>query len=146
VFFLMRLERQGTRISTRKNDASDIDNSESGDVNDIDVSFNYELNLSTNIEPNSFEEDASHDEWKEAMQKEYGFLIKNGTWKLVDPQFETKPIGCRWVYKESTNQLAHFTSIIQGLWKKDMHKNKAYTMRILLPPQQNGLPFVHCWI
>eukprot|EP00253_Pinus_taeda_P012914 PITA_12914 len=33
------------------------------------------------------------------MQKEYDALIKNGTWKLVDPPFGTKPIGCKWVYK-----------------------------------------------
>ena len=33
------------------------------------------------------------------MQKEYDALIKNGTWKLVDPPFGTKPIGCKCVYK-----------------------------------------------
>eukprot|EP00253_Pinus_taeda_P024851 PITA_24851 len=33
------------------------------------------------------------------MQKEYDALIKNDTWKLVDPPFGTKPIGCKWVYK-----------------------------------------------
>eukprot|EP00253_Pinus_taeda_P016267 PITA_16267 len=34
------------------------------------------------------------------MQKEYDALIKNGTWKLVDPPLGTKPIGCKWVYKK----------------------------------------------
>eukprot|EP00253_Pinus_taeda_P002001 PITA_02001 len=33
------------------------------------------------------------------MQKEYDAIIKNGTWKLVDPPLGTKPIGCKWVYK-----------------------------------------------
>eukprot|EP00253_Pinus_taeda_P006635 PITA_06635 len=33
------------------------------------------------------------------MQKEYDALIKNDTWKLVDPPLGTKPIGCKWVYK-----------------------------------------------
>ena len=33
------------------------------------------------------------------MQKEYGALIKNDTWKLVDPPFGTKPIGFKWAYK-----------------------------------------------
>eukprot|EP00253_Pinus_taeda_P010905 PITA_10905 len=33
------------------------------------------------------------------MQKEYDALIKNDTWRLVDPPFGTKPIGCKWVYK-----------------------------------------------
>eukprot|EP00253_Pinus_taeda_P034215 PITA_34215 len=33
------------------------------------------------------------------MQKEYDALIKNDTWKLVDPPLGTKLIGCKWVYK-----------------------------------------------
>eukprot|EP00253_Pinus_taeda_P032296 PITA_32296 len=33
------------------------------------------------------------------MQKEYDALIKNGTWKLVHHPLGTKPIGCKWVYK-----------------------------------------------
>ena len=45
----------------------------------MDISYDCELNLSTNFEPTSFEEAASHYEWKEAMQKEYDALIKNGT-------------------------------------------------------------------
>eukprot|EP00253_Pinus_taeda_P018454 PITA_18454 len=65
----------------------------------MDVSYDCELNLSTNFEQTSFKEAASHDAWKEAMQKEYDALIKNDTWKLVDPPFGTKPIGCKWVYK-----------------------------------------------
>eukprot|EP00253_Pinus_taeda_P022347 PITA_22347 len=65
----------------------------------MDVSYDCELNLSTDFEPTSFKEAASHDEWKEAMQKGYDALIKNGTWKLVDPPLGTKPIGCKWVYK-----------------------------------------------
>jgi hypothetical protein len=51
----------------------------SGDVDDIDVSYVCDLNLSTNFEPTSFEATNFHDEWKEAKQKEYDSLIKNGT-------------------------------------------------------------------
>eukprot|EP00253_Pinus_taeda_P025146 PITA_25146 len=65
----------------------------------MDVSYDCEFNLSTYFEPNSFKEVSSHVEWKEAMQKEYDSLIKNGTWKLVDPPLGTKPIGCKWDYK-----------------------------------------------
>eukprot|EP00253_Pinus_taeda_P014714 PITA_14714 len=65
----------------------------------MDVSYDCELNLSTNFQPTSFKEVASHDEWKEAIQKEHDALIKNGTWKLVDPPLGTKQIGCKWVYK-----------------------------------------------
>ena len=33
------------------------------------------------------------------MQREYDALIKNGTWRLVDPPSGTKPIGCKWILK-----------------------------------------------
>jgi hypothetical protein len=64
----------------------------------MDASYDCELHLSTNLEPTSFKETTSRDEWKESMQKEYDALIKNGTWKLVDPPYGTKPIGCKWVF------------------------------------------------
>ena len=35
------------------------------------------------------------------MQKEYDALIKNGTWKLVDPPFGTKPISYKWLFKNN---------------------------------------------
>ena len=65
----------------------------------MDVSFDCEFNLSANFEPNSFEEASTQVEWKEVMQNEYDALMKNGTQKLVDPRVGTKPIGCKWVYK-----------------------------------------------
>ena len=65
----------------------------------MDVSFDCELNVFSNFEPNSFVEEDACDEWKEAMKSEYDVVIKNGTWKLVDPPIRTKPIGCNWVYK-----------------------------------------------
>jgi hypothetical protein len=82
---------------TRQDDRGDVEDLDLGDVNDMQVSYNCELNLPTNFESTSFEEVVSHDEWKEAMQNEYDSLIKNGTWKLVDPPFGTKPIGYKWV-------------------------------------------------
>jgi hypothetical protein len=47
-----------------------VDNSNLGDVDDMDVSFDCELSLSTNLEPNSFKEATFHDGWKKDMQKE----------------------------------------------------------------------------
>ena len=43
----------GTRISSRQ-DRGNVDNSNSGDVDDMDVSYDCELNLSTNHESNLF--------------------------------------------------------------------------------------------
>eukprot|EP00253_Pinus_taeda_P018152 PITA_18152 len=90
--------KTGTRNSNRQ-DGGDVDDSNS--PIDMDVSYDCELNLSTDFEPISFKEVASHDEWKEGMQNEYDALMKNGTWKLVDPPLGTKPISCKWVYKNT---------------------------------------------
>ena len=35
------------------------------------------------------------------MKKEYDSLIKDGKWKLVDPPYGTKPIGCKHVYNNN---------------------------------------------
>ena len=55
--------KTGTRNSTRKDDGGEADNS--GD--DMDVSFDCELNLSTVFDPNSFEEVSIFNEWKESI-------------------------------------------------------------------------------
>jgi hypothetical protein len=68
-----------TRSSAKQDNGGDVDDSDSGDVNDMEVSYDCELNLFTNFEPTSFEEVVPCDEWKEVMQKDYDALIKNGT-------------------------------------------------------------------
>ena len=59
----------------------------------------FELNFSIINEPSSFQEAITSDAWRSAMQREYDALIKNGTWRLVDPPIGAKPIGWKWVYK-----------------------------------------------
>eukprot|EP00253_Pinus_taeda_P004370 PITA_04370 len=86
----------GTINSIKKNRGG-VDDSDS--PVDMDVSYDCELNLSIDFEPTSFKEAASHDEWKEAMQNEYDALINNGNWNMIDLPLGTKPIGCKWVYK-----------------------------------------------
>ena len=63
------------------------------------VTLDCELNFHAFDEPASFQEAVNSDVWKSAMQREYDALIKNGTWRLVNPPIGTKPIGCRWIYK-----------------------------------------------
>jgi hypothetical protein len=84
----------GTKMFS-KQDGGNVDHSNSSDVDDMNVSYDCELNLSTNLESYSFKEVVSHREWKEIMQKEYDALIKNGTWNLVDPPYRNKPIGSK---------------------------------------------------
>ena len=61
------VRRIGTVSSTKQDNGGDIDDLDSRDVSDMEVSYDYELNLSTNFEPTSFEEVVSHNEWKEVM-------------------------------------------------------------------------------
>lgn len=53
----------------------------------------FKFIFSIDCEPTCFEEDASYDQWKDAMQKEYYALIKNDTWRLLDAPVGIKPIG-----------------------------------------------------
>ena len=50
-------------MSSRQDGGNEY-NSNSGDVDDMDVSYDRELDLYTNLEPTSFKESTSHDEWK----------------------------------------------------------------------------------
>ena len=51
---LDEIGKTGTRFSS-KQDGGNIDNSKSGDLDDMDVSYDCELNLSTNLALTSFE-------------------------------------------------------------------------------------------
>ena len=84
-----------TRISNRQEDGGDAYQSS----DDMDVSFDCELNLYSKFEQNSFKEATTHDEWKESMQNEYEAFMKNVTQKLVDPLVGTKLIEYKQVYK-----------------------------------------------
>jgi hypothetical protein len=83
-----------------------------GDVDDMDVSYDCELNLSTKFEPTFFEEVASHDEWKEAMQKEYDALIKN-EYKSDGSLYKHKErlVAKRFVHKEGIDYEETFSPV-----------------------------------
>lgn len=58
-------------------------------------------------EPTKFEEAiacSDSDEWKEAMNDEYGSLMQNKTWNLVDLPNGKRAIDNRWVYKVKLDQ------------------------------------------
>jgi hypothetical protein len=63
---LDEVRKTRTKMSSRQ-DVGNVNNSNSGEVYDMNVSYDCELNLSTNLEPTSFEEATSNYEWKESM-------------------------------------------------------------------------------
>lgn len=63
---------------------------------DGQIRYNF---LTISIEPQSVDEALTDEKWKEAMDCEYGALIKNKTWHLVPAREERNIIDCKWVYK-----------------------------------------------
>lgn len=59
--------------------------------------------VSVPTEPKTKEEALARPEWLQAMKKEYGALIRNGTWSLVPLPKDRQPIGCKWIFKTKQN-------------------------------------------
>ncbi|XP_071683516.1 uncharacterized protein [Lolium perenne] len=55
--------------------------------------------LSTVAEPQNVQSELAIPQWKEAMDEEYGALMRNKTWKLVPPRSGVNVVDCRWIYK-----------------------------------------------
>jgi hypothetical protein len=51
------------------------------------------------IEPTSVSQAVSHPHWREAMSNELTALMQHGTWDLVLPPSNCKPVGCKWVFR-----------------------------------------------
>jgi hypothetical protein len=50
-------------------------------------------------EPHSLDEALGDQNWRIAMDVEYGALMKNKTWHLVPPKKGSNVIDCKWVWK-----------------------------------------------
>ena len=76
------------------------------EVNDVETAL-----VSTNHipnEPNTFKQAMTSPDahlWQIAVNEEYGSLIANGTWELVDLPPDRKPVDCKWVFKIKCNSL-----------------------------------------
>src|SRR2546430_396664 len=69
-------------------------------VNEIPYVFSLETN------PKSFKEAmASRDAafWKQAVNDEMDSILENNTWVLTDLPIDSKPIGCKWVFRRKHN-------------------------------------------
>lgn len=55
--------------------------------------------LPPTIEPTSVSQAISQPHWREAMSTEITALMKHGTWDLVLPTADCKPVGCKWIFR-----------------------------------------------
>ena len=105
-----REPRRSQRIRKEKNFGSDLNSSHalvllvegSRDevLNKIPIVFHLEEDPKTYSEALASRDSAF---WKEAINDEMDSLISNGTWVLVDLPEGTKPIGCKWVFRQKFN-------------------------------------------
>ena len=67
----------------------------------------YMAKIVQDVEPTSFEDVVGGDvKWDKAMDEEMDALDINETWDLVPLPEGKNVIGCKWVYKVSTIQMA----------------------------------------
>lgn len=59
--------------------------------------------VSTDDEPNTFQQANKHPHWRQAMAQELNALLQNNTWTLVPHSPEMNIIGCKWIYKVKRN-------------------------------------------
>ena len=80
------------------------------------------LNVEEDITPKTYKEAlASRDSpfWKEAINDEIDSLLSNGTWVLVDPPPNSKPIGCKWIFRIKDGNLFKARLVVKGFWQKE---------------------------
>lgn len=54
-------------------------------------------------EPQSITDALADPDWTKAMEADYGTLMKNRTWSLVDLPPNRCAIGCKWVFRVKEN-------------------------------------------
>ena len=71
----------------------------------------------------------------------YDALIKNGTWKFMEPPFDPNPIGCKWVNKNKYKIDGSLKKYRNSHGKRNFKRNKLFITRHFFP-YQNGPPSI----
>ena len=80
------------------------------------------LNVEEDITPETYKEAlASRDSsfWKDVINEEIDSLISNGTWVVVDLPPNSKPIGCKWIFRIKDGNIFKARLVAKGFWKKE---------------------------
>eukprot|EP01018_Ginkgo_biloba_P023828 Gb_00935 [translate_table: standard] len=63
------------------------------------VDFVLMTGVMKNNEPQSFDEAVNKVQWQNAMEEEFGALVRNDTWTLMELPLDKDVIGTKWIYK-----------------------------------------------
>ena len=130
--------RSSQRLEDRKNPPQVTETADNSDDEDDEMQIRDELEpeqseltstpayLTTGEDPESYEEAISsvdRDEWQAAMQAEMEAITSVGTFELVPPPRDRKPIGCKWVYRvkrDASGEISHYKArlVAQGFAQK----------------------------
>jgi hypothetical protein len=67
------------------------------------------------------------------MAEEIAALEHTGTWDLVSPPPDVRPITCKWVYKIKTRSDGSLKRYKRVLWLMSSSRSRAVTMMTPLP-------------
>ena len=57
--------------------------------------------------------------WKDAINDEIDSLLSNGTWVLVDPPPNSKPIRCKWIFRRKDGNLFKARLVAKGFQQNE---------------------------
>jgi hypothetical protein len=129
------VEKIRTKMSSRK-DGGNVNNSNSSDVDDMDVSYDCDFKLSTNLEPIFLKKPLLMINRKNPCRRNMmiSSRTRHGSWWILHS--EPKQLAASGYSRTSIDRIYHLKSIKQGSWKKDFHIKKVLIMRKLPPPPQ----------
>src|ERR1044072_5904673 len=82
--------------------------------------------LLTHVEPKSYKQALIVPAWQAAMQSEFSALLNNGTWSLVPLPSDSKPIGCKWVFRVKQNPDGSVNKYKARLVAKGFHQIEGF--------------------
>ncbi|KAL8096471.1 hypothetical protein AgCh_037437 [Apium graveolens] len=91
-----------------------------------------------NEDPINYEDAASSDKWRKAIDLEIESIHKNGTWELVDLPTGAKKIGVKWVYKTKFNEKGEIDKHKGHLVAKGYNQEYGINYYVIFAP-------VACW-